>query len=119
MRRLIHSADDLRDLAESESVPLEILERDLLLVTIAGHLVEAFPGSLCFKGGFVLRHVHGQERMSKDIDATRVAPPKHKLDAVLVAKVIAGSARDLFRVRVAVLPACLDAAGSARTGNVQ
>jgi predicted nucleotidyltransferase component of viral defense system len=100
MRRLVHSADELRDLAESRSVPLEILERDMLLVSIAGNLAEAFPGSLCFKGGFVLRHVHGQLRMSKDVDATRVAPPKHKLEAKLVAKVIVSSARDLYQVRV-------------------
>ena len=100
MRRLIHSADDLRDLAESQSVPLDVLERDLLLVTIAGNLAEHFPGSLCFKGGFVMRHVHGQERMSKDVDATKIAPPKHKLDSAQVSKVIGGSARDLYTVRV-------------------
>lgn len=100
MRRLIHTADDLRELAESSSVPLDILERDLLLVTIAGKLAEAFQGSLCFKGGFVLRHVHSQLRMSKDVDATRIAPPKHKLDSGQVAKVIVSSARDLYDVRV-------------------
>jgi predicted nucleotidyltransferase component of viral defense system len=100
VRRLIHSADDLRDLAESGTVPLEVLERDLLLVTIAGKLAEGFPGDLCFKGGFVMRHVHGQQRMSKDVDATRILQPKHKLDSTQVAKVITSSARDLYTVRV-------------------
>jgi len=32
--------------------------------------------------------VHGHERFSKDIDATRINPPKNKLDAVEVAAAI-------------------------------
>lgn len=41
----------------------------------------AFLGQLVFKGGIVLRHAHGHLRFSKDIDATRHAPPGHKLEA--------------------------------------
>jgi predicted nucleotidyltransferase component of viral defense system len=53
--------------------------------------------SLCFKGGFVLRHVYGHERFSKDLDATRINPPKNKLDADEVAATIrAASVRNLL-----------------------
>jgi predicted nucleotidyltransferase component of viral defense system len=43
---------------------------------------------LVFKGGFVLRHVHGHLRFSRDIDATRHEPARHKLDAEEVAEAI-------------------------------
>jgi hypothetical protein len=47
----------------------------------------------------VLRHVHGHERFSRDIDATRINPPKHKLDAAAVAATIRGSGtRNLVRL---------------------
>lgn len=62
--------------------------RDFALVTLAGQLSEAFPGQLVFKGGFALRHAHGHLRFSKDIDATRHAPPAHKLEADEVAAAI-------------------------------
>jgi len=80
-RRLVHTEYDLQDIAESTDRSLQLVERDFALVTVAAHLTEAFPGELCFKGGFVLRHVRGSARFSGDIDATRINPPKHKLDA--------------------------------------
>jgi hypothetical protein len=57
-------------------------------MTIAARLTERYPDELCFKGGFVLRHVHGHLRFSRDIDATRIKPPKHKLDAESIAQEI-------------------------------
>jgi predicted nucleotidyltransferase component of viral defense system len=54
-------------------------------------LVREFGDSLCFKGGFVLRHVYGHERFSKDIDSTRINPPKNKLDSDDVAAAITRS----------------------------
>ena len=47
-----------------------------------------YGDQLCFKGGFVLRHAYGHMRFSKDLDATRINPPKHKLDAAAVAESI-------------------------------
>jgi predicted nucleotidyltransferase component of viral defense system len=99
-RRLVHTADDLRDLAEQSSTPVDMLERDFLLVSVAAQLAADFPGQLCFKGGFVLRHVLRQSRLSKDIDATRTAPPRHRLAAPDVAASIQQSARDLYRIKV-------------------
>jgi len=96
MQPLVFGADDLRDIAERESRPLEEVERDCLLVTIAGELAESFPQQLCFKGGFILRHVLGQRRLSFDIDATRYRPPEHKLDSEEVAKAVNGAARRLL-----------------------
>jgi predicted nucleotidyltransferase component of viral defense system len=65
--------------------------RDFALVTLAANLSAAFPGQLVFKGGFVLRHVHGHLRFSKDVDATRDQPAKHRLDAQHVAKAISAA----------------------------
>jgi predicted nucleotidyltransferase component of viral defense system len=87
-RRLVHNEFGLRDIAESSGRPIDVIERDFALMTLAAHLVDQFPGDLCFKGGFVLRHVRGSGRFSDDIDATRTNPPKHKLDAEAVAEVI-------------------------------
>jgi hypothetical protein len=61
-RRLIHNEYDLQEVAELQDRPIELIERDFALVTIAAHLVDQFPGQLCFKGGFVLRHVRGYVR---------------------------------------------------------
>ncbi len=47
-----------------------------------------FQGELAFKGGFVLRHAHGVHRVSRDVDATRHSPAKHKFDADEVAQAI-------------------------------
>lgn len=96
MQPLVFGADDLREIAERESRPLDEVERDCLLVSIAGELAERFPQQLCFKGGFILRHVLGQRRLSFDIDATRYRPPEHKLDADEVAKTVNGAARRLL-----------------------
>jgi hypothetical protein len=54
LSRLVHNADDLRDIAERMNTPLDVVERDFLLVTVAAQLSIDFPGQLCFKGGFVL-----------------------------------------------------------------
>jgi hypothetical protein len=85
-RRLIHNEYDLEELAEQQDRPIELIERDFALVTVAAHLVDQFPGQLCFKGGFVLRHVRGYTRFSGDLDATRTNPPKHKIAASEVAE---------------------------------
>jgi len=93
MRRLVHTPDDLRDLAEAQNLPAELIEKDYVLVSIAAKLASDFPGQLCLKGGFVLRHVHGFTRMSRDVDGTRHSPPKHKLEAEAVADSIRGLKR--------------------------
>ena len=85
-RRIIHNEYDLQDIAEQQNRPIELIERDFALVTVAAHLVDQFPGQLCFKGGFVLRHVRGHARFSGDLDATRTNPPKHKIAATEIAE---------------------------------
>jgi predicted nucleotidyltransferase component of viral defense system len=87
-RRLVHNDFDLQDIADSSGRPIELVERDFALVTLAAHLTDQFSDQLCFKGGFVLRHVRGSGRLSGDIDATRTNPGKHKLDAEEVAEAI-------------------------------
>lgn len=87
-RRLIHNEYDLQELAEQQDRPIELIERDFALVTVAAHLVDQFPGQLCFKGGFVLRHVRGHARFSGDLDATRTNPPRHKISAPEIAEVM-------------------------------
>ncbi len=84
--RLIHNEYDLQELAEEQDRPIELIERDFALVTVAAHLVDQFPGQLCFKGGFVLRHVRGHTRFSGDLDATRTNPPKRKISAPEIAE---------------------------------
>jgi predicted nucleotidyltransferase component of viral defense system len=79
--RLIRNEFELQDLVDRLGRDPGLVERDFALVTIAAGLVEAFGGALCFKGGFVLRHVYGHERFSQDLDATRINPPKSKLDS--------------------------------------
>lgn len=85
-RRLIHNEYALQEIAEQQDRPIELIERDFALVTVAAHLVDQFPGQLCFKGGFVLRHVRGSTRFSADLDATRTNPPKHKIAAPEIAE---------------------------------
>jgi predicted nucleotidyltransferase component of viral defense system len=87
-RRLIHNEYDLQEIAEQEDRPIEMIERDFALVTVAAHLVDQFPNQLCFKGGFVLRHVRGSDRFSADLDATRTNPPRHKIAASDIAEAI-------------------------------
>jgi len=86
--RRIHSAFELQDVVEQLGADPSLIERDFALVTLAAGLVQEYGHSLCFKGGFVLRHVYGHERFSKDIDATRMNPAKNKLDADDVADTI-------------------------------
>ncbi len=86
------------DLLEGMPGGLDVAVRDFALLTLAGQLAMTFPGQLVFKGGFVLRHAHGVHRVSKDIDATRHAPAKHKLDSGEVAEAIRGaSISDIVR----------------------
>jgi predicted nucleotidyltransferase component of viral defense system len=100
IRRRIHDESTLADLAEQHGIPIAEFERDYLLVSIAAQLEADFEGAFCFKGGFVLRHVHGQRRLSVDLDATRQNPPRNKLDASEVATSITRAGRGVFRVRV-------------------
>jgi predicted nucleotidyltransferase component of viral defense system len=86
--RVIRNEFELQDLITHAGRDASLIERDFALMTIAAGLVAEYGDALCFKGGFVLRHVHGHERFSKDIDATRINPPKHKLDSSEVADVI-------------------------------
>jgi hypothetical protein len=58
-RRRWGSAYQLSDLLEQSPGSLEFASRDFALLTLAGELSFRFPGQLVFKGGFVLRHVHG------------------------------------------------------------
>jgi predicted nucleotidyltransferase component of viral defense system len=89
-KRLWGDAYTLSDLLEQMGGGLEFAVRDFALLTLAGQLSARFPSQLIFKGGFVLRHVHGMVRFSEDIDATRHAPPGHPLDA----DDVAGAIRD-------------------------
>lgn len=97
---LIRNEFEFQDLVDSLGRAPELLTRDFALMVVAAKLVDSFGDALCFKGGFVLRHVYGHERFSKDIDATRVNPPKHKLDAEAVkAEIEAASMSNLLTVR--------------------
>lgn len=78
----------LTDLLESLPGGMDIAVRDFALVTLAAQLSRSFPGQLVFKGGFVLRHVHGIIRFSRDVDATRTDPARHKLDSDEMAEAI-------------------------------
>lgn len=89
--RLIRNEFELQDLVDLLGRDSALVEQDFALMTIAAGLVAEYGDALCFKGGFVLRHVHGHERFSKDIDATRINPPKNKLDSIDVADVIRGA----------------------------
>ena len=89
--RLIHNEFELQDVIDASGRDATLIERDFALVTVAAGLVRVYGESLCFKGGFVLRHVYGHERFSKDLDSTRINPPKHKLDADEVKDTIKGS----------------------------
>lgn len=81
--RLIHNEYDLQELAEQLDRPIELIERDFALVTVAAHLADQFPGQLCFKGGFVLRHVRGSTASqptstppAPTLPSTRSPPPR-------------------------------------------
>jgi len=86
--RLWGGVYELAEMLEGMPGGMVFAVRDFALVTLAGELSARFPGQLVFKGGFVLRHAHGHLRFSKDVDATRHAPPSHKLEAAEVAQAI-------------------------------
>jgi predicted nucleotidyltransferase component of viral defense system len=79
---------ELAEMLENMPGGIEVATRDFALLTLAAQLSATFPRQLVFKGGFVLRHVHGILRFSKDIDATRDQPPGQKLAGEKVAKAI-------------------------------
>jgi predicted nucleotidyltransferase component of viral defense system len=81
----IRNEYELQDLIETAGRDGSLIERDFALTMIAAGLVAEYGDALCFKGGFVLRHVYGHERFSKDIDTTKINPPKSKLDSEHVA----------------------------------
>lgn len=60
--RLVRNEFELRDVADKLDRAADLVERDFALTTIAAKLVENYGDKLCFKGGFVLRHVYGHER---------------------------------------------------------
>lgn len=88
LRRRWGSRFELADLLEAMPGGTEVGVRDFALITLAGQLSARYPRQLVFKGGFVLRHVHGLLRFSKDVDATRHEPPRHKLDSAEAAQAI-------------------------------
>jgi predicted nucleotidyltransferase component of viral defense system len=90
-RRRWRGQVDLEEMLRNMPGGMGFAARDFALVTLAAELSVSFPGQLVFKGGFVLRHVHGHLRFSKDVDATRHQPPGHKLDAVAVAAAISAA----------------------------
>lgn len=79
---------ELREMLEAVPGGFEFAVRDFALVTIAHRLTVSFPGRLVFKGGFVLRHVHGHLRLSKDIDATQSTLQSESLNAIMLADAI-------------------------------
>ncbi len=81
----IRNEYELQDLIDAEGRDASLIERDFALTVIAAGLVAEYGDALCFKGGYVLRHVYGHERFSKDIDTTKINPPKSKLDSEQVA----------------------------------
>ncbi len=105
-RRRWGTTYQLSDLLEQGLGGPEFAFRDFALLTLAATLSVWFPGQLVFKGGFVLRHVHGVLRFSADVDATRHKPPRHKLDAGDVAGAIRqASVGDIVRSSPQMPPA--------------
>jgi hypothetical protein len=62
------SAYQLDDMLNQMPGSADVAVRDFALLTLVGHLSATFPKELVFKGGFVLRHVHGFRRFSSDAD---------------------------------------------------
>ena len=101
-RRLWGTAYQLSDLLEASPGGMGFAVREFALLTLTGQLAARFPRQLVFKGGFVLRHVHGILRFSSDVDATRHEPPRHKLEASDFADAIReASIGDIVRFRPA------------------
>jgi predicted nucleotidyltransferase component of viral defense system len=98
LNRTWGSAYQLDDMLNGMPSGVDVGARDFALLTLVGHLSATFPRELVFKGGFVLRHVHGFLRFSSDADSTRHAPAKHKLDAGEVARAMReASVSDIVR----------------------
>jgi predicted nucleotidyltransferase component of viral defense system len=96
----VRNAFELQDVADRLRRAPELVTRDFALMAIVARLTQQYPDELCFKGGFVLRHVHGHERFSGDIDATRVNPPKHKLDAAeVIEEITRASMKNLMMLK--------------------
>ncbi len=87
-RRLWGDAYQLSDLLDKAPGGQEFAARDFALLTLVANLSFRFPRQLVFKGGFVLRHVHGILRFSQDVDATRHDPAQQRLNAHEVAETI-------------------------------
>lgn len=62
--RLWGGVYELLEMLEQMPGGMAFAVRDFALITLAGQLSQTFPGQLVFKGGFVLRHAHGQLRFS-------------------------------------------------------
>jgi predicted nucleotidyltransferase component of viral defense system len=88
LRRLWGNEYLLQDLLDQAGKDAGFTVRDFALLTLAGQLSAQFPGQIVFKGGFVLRHVHGVQRLSTDVDATRHLPPRQKFDSDEIADAI-------------------------------
>ena len=95
-RRLWGSDRQLEELLEARPGGALLAARDFALLTLAAQLSFCFPDKLVFKGGFVLRHVHGFLRFSKDVDATKRGPAGHKLDSGEVSDAIRGASIQNF-----------------------
>ncbi len=94
----VQTPADLQEIAEHLGRPLTEIERDFLLVRVAAQLQADFPDQLCFKGGFVLRHVYQTGRLSFDVDATRHQQARNKLDADAVGESIRIAGKPLYRI---------------------
>ncbi|MHB1524581.1 MAG: nucleotidyl transferase AbiEii/AbiGii toxin family protein [Candidatus Dormibacteria bacterium] len=94
----VETPADLRDIAEELGRPPSEIEQDFLLVRIAAQLQADFRDQLCFKGGFILRHVYGTVRLSLDVDATRHQPAKNKLDSDAVGNSIRAAGKPFYRI---------------------
>jgi uncharacterized protein len=58
----------LQEMAQSMGVDPLFVERDWVLTEIVFHLAQHPEPGLVLKGGQALRHIHGSDRLSKDID---------------------------------------------------
>jgi predicted nucleotidyltransferase component of viral defense system len=115
---LIRNSFELGDVVEKLNRDARLVEQDFALMTIAAGLVAEYGDALCFKGGFVLRHAFGHERFSKDIDATRINPPKHKLDSAHMAETIEKSGmRNLLSLKTG--PPATDSGHSLDFSNIR
>jgi predicted nucleotidyltransferase component of viral defense system len=112
-KRLWGHANGLDQLLEDYGGTRQIATQDFALLTLAGHLAAHFPDQLVFKGGFVLRHVHGVQRFSQDVNATRHSPTEDEqkegqFDAAEVAQVMRGASVNEIVQFAPVWPASTD-----------